>query len=748
MKDISHAKDQIARALDPDREHVELFIEGIELLVVMMEGFEKVSTLFSFTLTADTTPLTPPPFDLIGRPCEMTLHDGYGTLRSLAGLVAEAERVVRDDGTCELSLVMRPAVYPLSLSRDSRVFNDMSVPQIVDEVMKKTQAKHRWELSDSYRTRVYTAQYREDDWTFISRLLEEEGIYYWFDHEGAETVVVFSDDSRSAPELTGGAAIEFVIDRGMLANKETIHELAAEAHATPTKFTVGSFDEQNPQLKVEASQGEGVHEMYDAPGGGPIDPAVCAKKAQIRLEYSKCHRASESGNGNSVRIEPGRALVLYNHPLFDGRYFVTEVRYQARQRRMFQSAATGGYECHFELVSSNLRFRPPEDSPVVKQAGIQSGRVTGPPGEEIHIDARGRARVQLHWDREGGWDDEAGKWMRSAQRGVASSMLYPRVGWNVMTFMEEGNVDAPTILSRVHDAEHPPTYPLPEFNTRTVFRTLTSPGGGSANEVRMEDKAGLQELFFNASKDMNFQVNDRSSFVIGNDHSRTVGSTQEVTVAKGMIEEVMHDQSHTVTGNEELEIGEARSKSVENDETSEITGNRTLKVGSNVTWIVENDRKLTVTGVMEETTEGLTKVGSEDAKITIDAATTHKSDGLITVTVAKKHEQTIQSMKIEKCKQDRTLEVNNNFTETIKGSLFSMVGDNFNDGTDEITSWEVKNAMTGSTKAIFMEAKNTITLQVGTSTIKIDKTSITFSTDAYELGASSQLVSEAKIKHN
>ena len=514
-----------------------------------------------------------PPFDIVGREVVMTLNDSFGELRTIAGIIAECEREIIDAGNAHLRIVMRPRVFPMSLSRDSRVFNDMTVPQIVDRVMEKTQAPHRWELTGAYRERVYTAQYRESDWTFISRLLEDEGIYYWFDHTPEQSVVVFSDDSTAAPRIVGSPEIGFVFETGMLGDSELITEIAAEAHATATKFTVGSFDPWNPALKVLETKGDGMHEMYDAPAGAPEDPAVIARRAQIRLEGSKSHRASVSGNTSSIRMVPGRRMVVVDHPLHDGDYFITETRYRSSQRRRFGGEAKGGYECHFECINSAVIFRPPEDTPNAEQAGIQTGRVVGPPGEEIHTDFKGRVRVQLHWDREGAWDDKAGKWMRCAQRGVASSMLYPRIGWNVTTFMEEGNVDAPTVLSRVHDAEHPPTYKLPENKTRTVFRTLTSPGGGSANEIRFEDLAGMQEMFINASKDWNQTIGDRNGLNVGRNHEHVVMGEQNIDVATAMSEDVQNDQTTNITGNEEIEIEEARDKTVRNDESEEITGN-------------------------------------------------------------------------------------------------------------------------------------------------------------------------------
>jgi type VI secretion system secreted protein VgrG len=730
-----------------DEEHVLLTIDGVPYQVVTMQGSERVSTLFRFELTCADVAAGTAPFDLLGRSMELTLSDGFGLRRSIQGIVAEAERLVHDDGSAELRVVLRPNAYPLSLSRDSRVFNDLTVPQIVDRVIAKHPVPYRWELTRSYRQRVYTAQYREEDWTFVSRLLEAEGIYYWFDHEGSDSVLVLSDDSPNAPALTGEAPIEFVLDTGMLGNKELIHELGAEAHASATRFTVASFNPWNPDLKVVASEGGGVHEHYDPPGGGPEDPAICRHIARTRLECARSHRYTVSGNSSSIRIEPGRLLTVYNHPLHDGTYFVTEVGYSVRQRRRF-AAETGGYECHFEAVGSDKPYRHPEETPITQQAGFQSGRVVGPPGEEIHTDDRGRVRVQLHWDREGGWDDKAGKWMRAAQRGMGMSMLYPRIGWNVMTFMEEGDVDAPTVLSRVHDAEHPPTYALPANKTRTVLRTETSPGGGSANEFRFEDLLGIQEMFINASRAMNYDVNNDAGYNVGRDNDQVVGGNHDLEIKSVMQQDVKNDQSMKITGNETVSIVADRDKNVSGNEKEDITGNRKIEIGSNVSFTVEKDRQLEVTGaVTEEATEGLIKASAKTAKVTISGSCTHTLDGVHQEQVTKDAVKSIKTEKIESCKQDYTVEVNGNLSETIKANLVMSAGKHFMDGSDTQTEWEVGGAIGGATKQVMLvQAKNRIVLKVGTSQLVITPTDVTLTASSYVLGNASVLDAKAGSK--
>ncbi len=750
MSTIESASKVATAQLERDREHVHLKLAGKDIGVVALRGREALSALFEMELCCRVEADMAPPATLIGQLACLTLHDGFGVERSLHGVIAEASRRVFDDSGAELRLLLRPQVFGLTLGRDSRVFNDMSVPQIVDRVLQRCpQAAHRWELSDNYPPRIYTAQYREDDWSLISRLLEDEGIYYWFDHQDEQSVLVLTDDSRRAAELPGGGRIRYAIERGMLGSYEVIEELGSEAHTSATKFTVDSFDPERPMLKLSATEGDGAAEMRDASGGGPRDPAQCQRRALIRLEAARARRAGVSGSSSSIRLVPGTVAIIEDHPALDGRYLLTETRYDIRQGRQFDAGAKGGYRCWFEAIEAATRHRPAEDTPVAEQAGLQSGRVVGPAGEEIHTDAKGRVRVQLHWDREGAWDDAAGKWMRVAQRGSASSMLLPRTGWNVLTFMEEGAVDAPSVLSRLHDAEHPPAYKLPDNKTRTVFKTATSPGAGSFNEIRYEDKGGMQEMFLNASKDMNITVQDTRSYNVSHDQERKIGNDQTITITDDWQESITNDQKTSVGGNETLEIGGDRQKDVGGDESDEIGGNRKVKVGLHLNTVVQQSRKLQVGGSLLEKTTGMMELSAAATTIDVGGALVRQSDGIISEDIGGATIQLIAGARLELCGENRVLNVSKRFDENIKGSLLMKSNAKLMDGSDTETSWTVGGALSGKAPHIHIEAKDKIELLCGGSSITIDTEQVTVKALSYDLSNAAEVVATTGvIKHN
>ena len=440
-------------------EHAALQIDGRELDVLALEGEEAVSRLFCYRLRCRTTDEWADPEGLLGKDAAIELRDGVGASRTIRGIVAEAEATVFDEGRTLLVVAVRPAVYRLRLGRDCRVYQDATVQEIVQQVLDRAGLPARWQLGRSYPKRIYTQQYREDDWSFVERLLEEEGIYYWFDHEGADSALVFADESEGASDLVGGALLEFHTETGMQASRELVHQLGARSMLTEDRHTLHSFDPERPNLSVASDQGGGDLEIYDGRGAGPADPELAQARAQTRLEAAKARRATVSGASSSIRLVPGRAFELEGHleNRFDGRYFVTETELSIVQRqREGGGPESRPPECRFGALRSSQVFRAPLDTSWPRQHGLQSAVVIGPAGEEVYPDASGRVRLQYHWDRQGVRDETAGRWMRVVQRGTAGSMLLPRMGWNVTTFNEEGAVDGPMVLSRLFDAEHPP----------------------------------------------------------------------------------------------------------------------------------------------------------------------------------------------------------------------------------------------------------------------------------------------------
>lgn len=735
--------------MENKQEHVRLAIGGQPVEVVSLTGEESVSRLFRFDLGCNVDVGAAPPASLIAAEATITLYDGFGAERTISGLVTDAAERISDEGTAELAVTVRPHAYVLSLGRCSRVFQDKTVVDIVSDILARSGQKTRWELVSSYRPHEYCAQYREDDWTFAVRMLEEEGIHFRFDHEGGTTMVL-DDTSTIGPALPGGADIVYSYRSGMRADRELIEEIGNVATVMPGRFSIHSFNHTNPKLAVSGAAGDGALVVYDAPGGGPDSPDACARRATILHEAAMSASQGVAGKSTSVRLVPGTVMNVVDGPLGgEARYFLTRVRYSASQRRRGAAGGDLQYTCHFEAIPAKVSFRPPVEMPPAKQAGMQTGVVVGPAGEEIHPDASGRVRVQLRWDREGGWDHQAGKWMRVAQRGTEESMLLPRVGWNVLTFNEEGEIDAPSVLSRIHDAEHPPAYPLPGNKTRVVWKTATTPGGGSHNEIYFEDKKGSEELFMNASKDMIVYAQQVKSESVQRDSVRQVGSNHSMTVGASMTEMVLGNQRVTIGADEKIQIGNGRLKEVLKDEAVKIGGQRTIHTGFQHNISVTKKRTLEVaSAVIEKTTGRVGTVAGESFKAIIGGVDLKMSEKSISEDTGRNATQTIGAAKIELSGRDMPADTGKVYREQVGIAMFLKAGGAFVDGAHKTAKWKIGGMVTASAPEVYVEAIDKIEIRCGASVLTILPESVTISSPSLDLTGTELKVETQKVEHN
>jgi type VI secretion system secreted protein VgrG len=726
-------------------EHASLQIDGKEHEVVALKGEEGLSRLFRIEVVSANEVGADDTAGLIGRNATVTLR-AWDAERTIRGIVTGARQRYADDGGAQLEVVVRPAAYPLSLGRQSRCFHHLDVVGIVRKVLGPL--PHRWEVGGGYEVREYTAQYREDDWTFVSRLLEDEGIYYRFDHEDG-SVLVLGDSSPSAPELTGGPMIAFAYGAALNVQKELVYELASEASAVPDAFTIGSFDPGHPRLKLSAKSGDGRLEHYDAPGGGPRTPEACTHRAAVMHDAARAAQHVVGGASSSIRLEPGRVFALAGHPVarYDRRWLVTEVSYQVTQRRRVESGPA--LEHRFRAIPDDVRYRPPHTTPRAAQVGLQSGAVVGSQGEEIHPDGEGRVRVQLHWDREGVRDEKSGRWMRVAQRGTADSMLLPRIGWNVITFNEEGSVDDPSVLSRIHDAEHPPAYGLPDNKTRVVFKTATSPGGGSFNEIYFEDNKGAEEMFMNASRDMGVLVLNQKSDQVVNDVTRSVAVDHDLAVTGDNFHGVGNDQTVGVGANESLTVLGARQKSIGGNEKETIGAGRNIETGATHGITVTGDRSLKVGASSIEATLGpVTSSSGTTTKILVGGAAVRATAKAMSEQVGLGSAQTIGGAKVEIAGEARSIKAKLVLTETVGGVMVLKTSKKFSATTQMASTYAVGGPLTVTAPTLAVTAKAKIVVKSGSSSITITTDTIELAAPKYDLGSDLLTALGTRIDHN
>ena len=769
--------------LFPNGEHASVSLDGIAHEVTALVAREAVSSLFQIDVTCAPRDDEPAPEELLGRKVSVTLRDGHGGHRKISGIVAEAELRFRDAGKAALAFTMRPSAFRLTLGRDSRVFHDATVVDIVGDVLARGKVRARWEVARDYAARVYTAQYREADWTFVSRLLEEEGIYHWFDEDDDGEILVLGDRSPSAPDLVGGARIRFAAETGMRADVELVEELGPVAQVTPTAFRLAAFDPERPALEVKGQAGDGPFAHYDAPGGGTARPELIAARATTMREAAAVARSSAAGRTTSARLVAGRPRVGGGHrgDRCDGRFFLPAGVPQVEQRL---GGGAGGVEqafsCRFRAVPSTLPFRPAEVTPRAAQPALQTGVTVGASGAEVHPDEAGRVRVQLHWDRQGKRDDASGKWMRVAQRGTAASMLLPRVGWNVFTSNEEGSVDAPMVHSRMFDGEHLPPYPLPSAMTKTTFKTATTPGGGSFNEIRYEDLAGSEEMFINASRDMSVLVQNSKTedvkasswkevlvdqtLAVGNNAQEGIVLDQTIVIGKNESETVGQSREKLVSGSEKSKIGGSRSLKVNGGAENSVTGSRTLSVGAAQMDISLGDLTLATPSLHVMVGGALVRITprniTEDVGMTVSASSVAGQLGVSGLAGAALSGaagalssasfgaggvvQTIGGAKFELAGKTRTISVDKKYTETVGGAMVLKSGGAFTDEALGKWSIDVAGKLGAEAPTLVVEA-NTIEIEVGGTTLTVDaETGVKISSAAMDLSGASELNAKAK----
>ncbi|MBD1555245.1 type VI secretion system tip protein VgrG, partial [Pseudomonas typographi] len=423
-------------------------------------------------------------------------------------------------------LTLAPTLAYLAYRSNQRIFQQRSVPQIVAQVLSEhgilATTHHRFQLGPTaYPQREYCVQYGETDLHFVQRLCEEEGIHYHFQHSPGGHMLVFSDALEPLPRL---APLPYHPDTGQVTEQPVIKHFGAGLHPHTRHTARRDYDFQRPGVAMEAEY-HGDHpadrtlqpqwEDYAYPGRFTERDRgkLLAKRA---LERHRQGGEQANGNSDAALLASGHYLELAEHPVkaWNQQWLLTEVHHEGKQPQVLEestpdgTAAAGGfqqgYRNRFRAIPRGTPYRPPLAHPKPRLLGSQTATVTGPEGEEIHCDRYGRVKVQFHWDRDGQGDDKTSCWVRVASAWAGDrygAIALPRVGMEVLVSFLEGDPDQPLVAGCLYHAAHEPPYDLPANKTRSVFKTLSSPGGEGYNELRVEDRAGAEQLYIHAQRD-------------------------------------------------------------------------------------------------------------------------------------------------------------------------------------------------------------------------------------------------------
>ena len=655
-----------------------------ELAVLEFDYAEELSSPFS----AQVTLVAQEGIDvdrnsLLDQEAVLSIHLD-GEVRHIHGIIASLDEWDTGAGADRSRYVAEvvPTLWRLRHRVSCRIFQELSVPEIVGQVFREGGVDFRIALSDSYPRRDYCVQYRESDLDFVSRLLEEEGIFYSFEHEHDGHTVVLRDTAVSCPDLSDDSQILFREESGM-ASEEHVFAFRARREVRPNVVTLRDFNFRNPGLDLTAdSGGSGTLEVYDYPGRYDA-PDTGMGLSQTRLEELRVKSATAAGSSTSRRLRAGSVFELAEHPedRFNGEYLILSVKHQAWQPEALGThhlaASPSGerrrYQNSFTCLGKGVPFRPERKTPSPSIPGPQTATVVGPPSEEIFTDEHGRIKVQFHWDREGQKNDRSSCWIRVSQAwaGPGWGALYlPRIGHEVVVEFEEGDPDRPLVTGSVYNGNHPPPVSLPAEKTKSTIRSASSPGSHGSNELCFEDAAGSEEVYFHAQKDLGIVVeNDKNQHVgrnetlrVDNDRSRSVGGNQSLLVEK--------DDTSNIGQNQSLEVGQNRTTTIGGDHTENISGSQSVSIGAKSTTTVLLAAAETI-GLGKALT-----VGGAYA-VTVGAAMNELVGGLKAEEVMGERTEIVGARKSERVVGSRTLQVGGNALERVDGARTLKVKQDF-----------------------------------------------------------------------
>ena len=562
-------------------------VPAADLLFQSMSATAGLSTLGEAQLSLLSLKPDIKPEDLLGKPVTVTVQLRDDAKRHVHGYVTRFGTGVRQGKYFAYQATVRPWLWFLTRTADCRIFQDMTVPDIVKKVFEDHGvANFEFKLFRSYRTWVYCVQYRESDYNFIARLLEHEGIYWYFEHGEGQHKLVLVDSQSAHDAAPGCTSLPYVEEgAGSAADTECVSGWSFSREVKAGKLMLASYDFERPStdLKVKADKARthslADYEVFDFQGDY-IQSSDGRQWAEDRMDELQTPFQRLQGSSNAHGIEVGRLLSLTHHPRPDqnDQYLITGLTLQAQVDGYEAGNPGGGCSCEFSAIPAAQQFRPPRRTPKPFVQGPQTAVVVGPAGEEIHTDKYGRVKVQFHWDRYGQKDEKSSCWVRVSHPWAGKNfgiVDIPRIGQEVVVDFLEGDPDQPLITGRVYNAEQMPPWDLPANATQSGILTRSSKGGGygNANAIRFEDKAGSEQLWIHAEKNQDIEVENDETHWVGHDRKKTIDNDETV--------HVKHDRTETVDNNETITIGVDRTEKVGSNETISIGSNRTEDVGAN-----------------------------------------------------------------------------------------------------------------------------------------------------------------------
>ncbi|HTN91183.1 MAG TPA: type VI secretion system tip protein TssI/VgrG [Sorangium sp.] len=595
-----------------------------DLAVLAFRGRESISRGYRVDIDVAAPIADPAAFEsqILEQPMRLALQGEGAPLRVIHGVCTHVTwRAALDDGRSVYRLRLASRLSLLGKRRASRIFQDRTVDAIVALVLDEWRVPRRFALVRASPKRAYCVQYRETDRDFVTRLLAEEGLFYYFEHdpgEGAETMVI-GDDASIYPPIAGPPRL---VHRSAPAGlgaltpgEEHVQRFVAGRSVRPTSVVLRDYDFERPLFHPSSSARtaqraggaeDGRYEHYEHHGDYE-EADVARDDAAIRLEQLRRKAVVARGETTCRRLVPGHRFVLEAHDVaaYGRGWVVTRVDHEGEAPQVAGASPT--YRARFACAPETVCVRP-RPAPRRIQQVVETATVVGPPGEEVHTDAFGRIKVQFHWDREGQGDDRSSCWIRHAElwagRGFGTQFV-PRVGMEVVVTFLGGDVDRPLVTGCVANAVNRAPFQLPEAGTRSGVKTRSSPNGGGHNELSFEDRKGSELVHLRAERELDVRVGTDQRVGVGNDRSVMVAGRDALDTG---------DRLTKVRRDDDLEVEGRRSARVFGESEEHVAGNRALRVDGMDTTSLLGGSVLTVEGpsILRVTGEYSVDVGTGD----------------------------------------------------------------------------------------------------------------------------------------
>ncbi len=540
---------------------------GDALLFSRLDGVERISQNGEFRISALSRRGDIRADELLARPVSVRLRTPQRGGREFNGIAAAFYQTGSEGRLHRYLIVVRPWTWLLTRTRDCRIFQDKTTRDIIAEIFADhVLADFKFELGDDYARWPFRVQYRESDFDFVARLMEQEGMHGYFLHEGGRHQLVVADGAHVHEAAPGYERVPFLEpEQASSRQSEGIRRWSHGAEIQPGRCVLRDFDFEKPRADLQVSA-DALYpsancqvdelESFDFPGVY-TERSDGERIARVRVE-SLQHRHEECrAEGNAIGLAPGRRFTLEDHPRQDLKqeYLVIQAEYSV-VGQAFESGPQEGefFSVKLRAMPASQPFHPPRRTPLPLVTGPQTAIVVGKQGEEIHTDQYGRIKVQFHWDRYGRQDESSSCWIRVAQPWAGQNwgmIAIPRVGQEVVVEFLEGDPDRPIVTGRVYNAEQLPPYALPAHMTQSGIRSRSLSQGGveNFNEIRFEDLKGSEELRIHAERDQTLHTEHDQIEFVGHDSHLGVG----------------HDQFESVEGERHLCVKQDVSESFEAD---------------------------------------------------------------------------------------------------------------------------------------------------------------------------------------